>query len=312
MIRERKTCRLCHAKVHPVFALAPTPIANNYSCFPDAGAQRYPLELSQCESCSHIQLRHVLTGLFEDYKYQTPQTVERHLKPSAKKLREQFPRAETVLEIGSNNGVYLRCLREQGFDPVGVDPAATGPGNYVGYFSSDWALEYLDNEERSLDLIVANNVLAHIDDLRDVFEGIEILLKPGGALVFEVQYFNALAEARAFDMIYHEHLDYHTVEPLKRFLLTRGFVMTDCERIHTHGGSIRVTARRRGTQVKFNESPIDWKWFTEGVNETAARVKETLRDRKVVALGAAAKATTLIHQCGIADNILFAADDTAQ
>lgn len=310
MIRERTTCRLCHAKVRSVFALTPTPIANNYRDAPDASADRYPLELTECGSCGHVQIRHVITGLFEDYKYVTPGAVAAHLIPRAKRLREYFPNASRVLEIGSNDGLNLTCLREQGFDVWGIDPAASGDDNERGYFSAQWAANRLVDEK--YDLIVANNVLAHIDNLRDVFEGIEILLEDDGALVFEVSYFSALAEARAFDMIYHEHLDYHTVNPLKMFLRKRGFVMTGCERINTHGGSLRVTAQRSGIWAKFNESHIDWRWFTDRVNETTARVKESLRGRKVVALGAAAKATTLIHQCGIAENILFACDDTPQ
>jgi SAM-dependent methyltransferase len=310
VIRERTDCRLCSARVRPVFALSPTPIANNYRPHPDASADRYPLELSQCESCGHVQLRHVITGLFDDYKYVTPSAVSTHLLPRAQRLREEYPNAERVLEIGSNNGLNLLCLRAQGFDAYGIDPAATGDYNEVGYFSAAWAESRLVDE--TYDLIVANNVLAHIDDLHGVFDGIEMLLAVDGALIFEVQSFAALVAMRAFDMIYHEHLDYHTIDPLKEFIRRRGLVMTACERIPTHGGSLRVTVRTSGEWTKETDAPTDWSGFADGVNGTKSRVRETLRGRKVVALGAAAKATTLIHHCGIADHILYACDDTPE
>lgn len=308
MMRYRPTCRLCDGAVRKVFSLAPTPIANDYRSKPDAGAERYPLELAQCLVCEHVQLSHVVTGLFEDYKYVTPSAVKSHLIPRAQRLRNDFPRAEKLLEIGSNNGRNLACMEAQGFDVWGIDPAATGDNNERGYFSSQWA--FAKNE--TYDLIVAHNVLAHIDDLQDVFRGIDILLAPDGALVFEVQYLADLVASASFDMIYHEHLDYHTLTPLPNFLKRYGLVITQIEHIRTHGGSMRVVCERPGLSLAVWDAPIDWRRFTEKVSAIKQRVRDRLSGRKVVALGAAAKATTLIHQCGISENIVFAADDTPQ
>jgi len=310
MIRYRHTCRLCNGPLRRVFALAPTPIANNYAAHPDADAQRFPLELSQCGACDHVQLSHVISGLFEDYKYVTPEAVRGHLMPRAKRLREEFPRAERVLEIGSNNGLNLRCLEAQGFDVYGIDPAAEGERNERGYFSSAWAESRLVDER--YDLIVANNVLAHIDDLQDVFRGIDMLLAPDGALVFETQYFPDLVAAGAFDMIYHEHLDYHTLTPMFRFMKRYGLVVTAFEHMSTHGGSMRVICERPGDTFTLCYEPIDWKRFGERVDAIKQNLRAKLEGRKVVALGAAAKATTLLHHCGITGNIIFAADDTPQ
>jgi hypothetical protein len=308
MIHERTTCRLCDGPVRPVFALTPTPIANNYADKPDAGAACYPLELCQCWRCSHVQIRHVIDGLFQDYKYTTPQTVATYLTPFVKELRARYPQARNVLEIGSNNGVYLEVLRTHGFEATGIDPAATGDGNICEYFTSDWARTH----NIRYDLIVANNVFAHIDDLRDMFEGINLLLAEGGKLVFEVQSFTALVEAGAYDMIYHEHMSYHTVGPLSRFLHRMGLVMTRHEVIQTHGGSLRITAERKGLQVIYYEPPIDWSNFAERVKDMRARTRALVKGRKVVLLGAAAKVTTMLHHCGIENNISCACDDTPQ
>lgn len=308
MSHDRQFCRLCSARVQPAFALTPTPIANNYSEKPDADAKRYPLELMQCSRCHHVQQRYVLKRLFADYAYKTPATVAAHLKPVAKMLRERYPDAKHVLEIGSNNGLFLDCLHEEGFKAIGIDPANSHPMGITAFFHSGEARNF----RIKFDLIVANNVLAHIDDLRDVFRGIEWLLADDGALVFEVQYLPALVEAGAFDMIYHEHMSYHSVAPLAPFLSRMGLVMTRVDYIPTHGGSIRVTAQRKGLQEWFSEKPIDWPAFTDRVNDVTKRLRAKLEGRQVVLLGAAAKVTTLLHHAGIVDRILYACDDTPQ
>lgn len=303
MISKRLWCRLCGGRVEERFTLTPTPIANNYSKTPDTEAKRYPLDLAQCSSCGHVQLSHVVEDLFHEYKYTTPRTVTASLESVAKILKERFPQAKAVLEIGSNNGTYLKVLRDHGFNATGIDPAATGPGNIKDYFTKEWARTH----GKQYDLILANNVFAHIDNLRDVFQGVEHLLT--GALVFEVQYFPSLVDAAAFDMCYHEHMSYHTIGPMAKFLKTLGLVMTKHEFIPAHGGSVRITAEKCGVEALYYEPQIDWYEFGRDVEQMRDRIAKSVRGRKVVLLGAAAKVTTLIHHCGIAGNILFACDD---
>lgn len=309
-MRERKDCRLCGSPVTLVFSLTPTPIANDYKLEPDSEADCYPLELTQC-SCGHVQQRYVIDGMFEDYKYTTPKTVARYLDPVAKLLKERFPKAVSVFEIGSNNGTYLEVLRENGFSAIGIDPAAQGKGNYKAYFTERWAIGHAV-DQGEYDLVVANNVLAHIDGLEDVFWGIATLLKNDGAVVFEVQYLQDLVESASFDMIYHEHMSYHTIEPLKPFLKQFGLIITHIDHLPLHGGSIRVTAQRRGEEVECIENPIDWNKFSMDVENIRQKVRAKLKDKKVIVFGAAAKATTLIHHCGIQENILYCVDDTPE
>jgi SAM-dependent methyltransferase len=260
------------------------------------------MDLMQC-GCGHVQQRYVISDLFSDYKYQTPQTVATYLQPVVDKLAKEYPGAK-VLEIGCNNGVFLDLLNAAGFDAIGVDPATTHPKAIRAYFTRESA-----GRLEPVDLVVANNVLAHIDNLQSVFQGIDRVLKPDGALVFEVQYLIDLMESGSFDMIYHEHLDYHTLKPLQSFLRSQGLVMTEWEHIPNHGGSIRVTAKRKGEECAIFNETLDWEWLRMKINAARDRVKA---EGKMVAFGAAAKACTLINELGIADQILFCVDDTPQ
>lgn len=308
-VKEKTDCRLCGGKVRKVFELAPTPIANNYQLDPDESAEKYPLELMQCEDCDHVQQHYVITGLFEDYKYQTPQTVATYLEPVAKRLRQQHPDAKRVLEIGCNNGVFLDVLIKEGFWVIGVDPAA----NHINGIKECFTEAFSKNLMVKFDLVVANNVFAHIDDLADVFRGINNVLTLDGAIVFEVQYLPDLIRNGEFDMIYHEHLDYHHLKPLARFLTRMGFVMVEWEHIRTHGGSMRITAKRHGREAMLPEEKIDWRRLQSLVDLVKRRMKDVADDNApLVAFGATAKATTLIHNLGIADKIEYCVDSTPQ
>ena len=308
-VTEKTECRLCGGKVVKVFELEPTPIANNYKDQPDEAAERYPLELMQCVDCDHVQQHYVITGLFNDYKYSTPQTVATYLEPVAKRLKQMYPEAKRVLEIGCNNGTFIDVLKNEGFWVIGVDPASTHPSGMKECFTE--ALSH--GFQVKFDLVVANNVFAHIDNLEDVFRGINNVLTDDGAIIFEVQYLIDLLRNGEFDMIYHEHLDYHHLKPLARFLTRMGFVLTEWEHIRTHGGSMRVTARRHGREAILPEEYINFERLKAIVALTKKRVRE-LADEKapLVAFGAAAKATTLIHNFGIADKIAYCVDDTPQ
>ncbi len=297
-MKERLTCRLCGGKVHKVFSLAPSPIANSFPLKPDSKAKRYPMDLMSCKDCEHVQQRYVLSGLFDDYKYQTPQTW--HLEKYASELAKTYK--GRVLEIGCNNGAFLDRLIAAGFDAEGIDPAADHPKAVRAFFTSASAGRF-----KPVDLIVANNVLAHIDNLLDVFSGIVRILKPDGALVFEVQYLPDLLKAGAFDLMYHEHLDMHHLKPLQPFLRLFGLVMTEWKHLATHGGSIRVTAKFKGKECSIPEEKLDWLAFAKGIEGAQKRLKT---QGQMVAFGAAAKACTLINELGIAKQINYCVDDT--
>lgn len=303
---ERTDCRLCAGSLTARLALTPTPPANAFAVSPDTLTQRYPLELNQCNGCEHVQLGYVLDGaeLYAGYRYETPKAMSPYLEKAAQRLRIAHPNASTVLEIGSNNGLNADILRRYFNTVLEVDPAGTSPQAIKSPFTASFARNVI-----GIDLIVANHVFAHIDDLDDVFDGINACLSPEGALVFEVQYLPDLMARGAFDMIYHEHRDYHTLGPLARFARKHGFVLTDWMQTPTQGGSILVTMRRHGVQADLPPERLDWNAFIDRIAAEKAEIKRNVHGR-VLLFGAAAKSCTLLHHCDIADRIEYAVDNT--
>lgn len=310
MIYERNDCRLCGGALKTRLSLKPTPVANSFPEVAYSG-ELHPLDLKECVSCQHVQIGHVVSDseLYGvTYKYETPFAQFPSLLEQAVELRRKCPDVKTVLEIGANNGLNVSALRKAGFAARGIDPSFCSEFVDKATFSGD-----VNIADGSIDLIVANNVLAHVDDLRDVFSGIDRVLSPHGALVFEVQYFLDMAENGLFDMIYHEHRDYHMLTPLVGFMAKYGISIKEVERIPAHGGSIRVHCGR-GEGIPIAEKTIDWHGFSNRI----AMAKESCLARidaassQVIAFGATAKACTLIHQFGIQERIAYCVDCTPQ
>lgn len=302
---ESSPCRMCFGEGRVMLSLTPTPIANNFAAEPDTQAERFTLQLQQCLRCGHVQLRHKVAIDWGNYQYATPSANIPHLRSAATAIRHRYPHFKTALEIGSNNGLYLDELKRVGFDVFGVDPCTkTGPALP---FSYDFARKI-----PSPDLIVANNVLAHVDDLVDVFHGIDTILKDDGALVFEVQYFPAMVERGAFDMIYHEHRDYHTLAPWVPFLKRWGMIIAHVEFIPTHGGSVRVYCERPGIGLPIVAEEIDWLAFKRKIEYAQCDVHAQIHKFRepVVCFGAPAKATTLLHHFQLTDMIDYCVDST--
>jgi SAM-dependent methyltransferase len=277
--------------------LTPTPIANSFPPSPDAKAERFPLDIAECIYCGHVQQNHQATIDWVDYRYKTPSANRAHLAAAAYDLRKQFPWAKRVMEIGCNNGLYLEELRNVGFEAFGVDPNCDH--GIRAPFSS--ALSYT---LEPVDIIVANNVLAHVDDLWDVFRGIDRLLGMEGILVFEVQDLDDMMRNGTFDMMYHEHRDYHSVQPLVKFLKRWGLEIIHSRVLPTHGGSRRYYCRR----------PFRWRAFQEKIDSAKVSLHAQLADihGPIACFGATAKACTLIHHFDLAERIAYCVDDTPE
>lgn len=317
MIYERTTCRLCNGSVRTVLSLTPTPIANSFPDKPDVEATRYRLDLSQCIECDHVQTRDVVSDdvLYGSaYKYRTPPQLKDSFLKIAQAHRQNYPDAKVVLEIGANNGLFMYALNEAGFPTcVGIDPACADPFVWKMPFD-DSAAEVFLRRCGKADLIFANNVFAHVDDLNAMFAAVDKVLSDDGALIFEVQSLGDMVSSGAFDMIYHEHRDYHTLGPLPKFLKKHGLVITWTETIPAHGGSLRVTCKRPGIGLEVWDYKIDWRRFAKKIELEKSLVRSALEEvsGRIVAFGAAAKATTLIHHFGIADQISYCVDDTVE
>jgi SAM-dependent methyltransferase len=280
-----------------MLSLTPTPIANSFPAHPDKDAERFPLDIAECIDCGHVQQDYQATIDWVDYRYKTPDANRQHLAEAANDLKQRYPWAKKVLEIGSNNGLYLEELRKVGFDAVGVDPNAKS--DISAPFSS--ALAYTLGQ---VDIIVANNVLAHVDDLWDVFRGIDRMLGMDGVLVFEVQDLYSMMNKGAFDMMYHEHRDYHSPDPIEKFVKRWGLEVDEYHILETHGGSMRYYCQR----------PFHWRELNTKIKQAKTDIQSQLVDvdGPIACFGATAKACTLIHHFGLADTIAYCVDDTPE
>lgn len=303
---DRLTCRLCDSQLRQLIRLKPTPLANEYVSKPTA-QELYPLSLMQCTSCSHVQLGEVVDPmvLYSDYRYKSgiSGAFVKHLHDLAKELNP----GGFVIEIGSNDGTLLREFSRLGNSVMGIDPAASHPDlpQIQDCFSDDLAFEIgMFNPPAAV--IVALNVLAHIDDLRGVMKGVRRLLADNGLFVFEVQYLGDLVSRNHWDMIYHEHLDYHHIRPLYEFLSSEGLYIHDVKHVNTQGGSIRIYARKSPSDWVCPEEDIDISGFIErleNLKNPLAGVCGT-----IAGYGAPAKATTFMYQTGA--RVDFIVDDT--
>ncbi|MCH9670784.1 MAG: class I SAM-dependent methyltransferase [Gammaproteobacteria bacterium] len=344
---RRTTCRLCTSPdLTQVLALTPTPPANAFvDATKLAEEQRcYPLDVHFCEACGHVQLVDVVDArvLFENYVYvsSTSPVFVKHFEDYAENLISQFdiPEGALVCDIGSNDGVFLRAFKDRGMRVLGVDPAkdiakratASGIPTIPQFFSQPIATTIAAEHGRAA-AVTANNVFAHADDLSEIVSGVCQLLDEDGVFVFEVSYLLDVYRDTLFDTIYHEHVAYHTVEPLQRFFAQHAMVLLDAQRISPHGGSLRAVAGRANSKRVPNESVAqlialereaglhraqtfqDWaaKIQQRGRELRAELDARRQRGQRIAGFGAPAKATTLMYHYGLdADVFEFIIDDS--
>src|SRR3990172_770269 len=263
-VRLMVGCRSCGAApLERVLDLGTTPLANALltSAQLDEPEPRYPLELGICTACSLAQILETVPPeqMFRNYVYfsSTSETMLRHAEASARALVESrdLGRGRRVLEIASNDGYLLQYFQRAGMSVLGIEPAGNvaavaeerGIPTICEFFGPDLARRLADQGAKG-DVILANNVMAHVPDINGVAEGIGILLAPGGAFVIETPYIHYLLSNTQFDTIYHEHLFYYSLTALERLYRRHGLAAASVERIPIHGGSLRVTVVPEGQE----------------------------------------------------------------
>jgi SAM-dependent methyltransferase len=327
-----------------VLSLAPTPPANAFVDRPGIQQPKFPLDVFFCEGCGHVQLLDVIDPelLFSDYVYTsgTSPVFIQHFQNYAADLVDEFSLTPGTLavDVGSNDGTFLRFLKEAGLVVLGIDPALeiarrtteAGIETLPAFFTVEFARE-LRAGRGEAGLISANNVFAHIDDLAGVVEAVKAWLAPDGIFVFEVSYLADVYHSTLFDTIYHEHLDYHAVNPLLPFFERAGMELISARRVPTHGGSIRCVVQHRGGPHATDPSVRDrigeearlgidraetLIGFAAKIDKVGRELHAVLRDIKsrghtIAGFGAPAKATTLMHHFGIGpDMVDFIVDDS--
>lgn len=346
VVRRRTTCRLCDKNdLAQVLELSPSPLANSFvsvDCVEQV-QNKYPLELCLCRSCGHAQLRVVIDpdALFRDYLYvsSTSSVFVEHFRKYVDDVLTDLslPKMGLVVDIGSNDGILLSFFKARELRVLGVDPAhdIARKANEVGiktlpeFFTGNLA-KTIKQDYGDASIITANNVFAHVDDLAGMTCGIRELLAPDGVFVFEVSYLLDVIEKTLFDTIYHEHLSYHSVIPLRVFFERQGMELIEARRVPSHGGSLRGIVQHRGgprpvspsvatlakreEQLGIHDVEV-FHAFSENLDrlktELAGLLRELREQGKVIAgYGAPAKATTLLFHFNLGDVLDFIVDDS--
>lgn len=330
----RKTCRICGSYSLELFLdLGFMPHAGDFLKKSEVGKEyKYPLRIYRCRKCGLVQILDVISTntLFKNYHYLSSVSLSPHFEEYAEEMSKKFLAKNTfVVEIGSNDGVLLLPLKKRGINVLGVDPSANvakiarkkGVKTITVGFGLDIAKDIV-KENGKADAIFANNVLAHIDDIKDVFEGIEILLKKDGVLVAEVHYFPELLKKNQYDFFYNEHLCYYSLKTFTKLLKLGGLTPFDAKTIPIHSGSIRIYAKfignnnypktKRLIKLENSEDNISFKSLADFSKKVETHKKDLLsllnkikgKNEKIVGYGASGRANTLLNYCGIDTKIL--------
>jgi SAM-dependent methyltransferase len=301
--------------------------------------QSYPLEVVVCETCSLVQLNYVVPPEIlycNDYPYESSTTKagRSHWNEFAETTVRllALKKKDLVIDVGSNVGVLLQMFRNHGTTVLGVDPAANiaeianknGIETIPVFFNSETARGIVASKGQA-SVITGTNVFAHIDDLHDFMQATDILLNENGVLIIEAPYFLELLQNVEYDTIYHEHLSYLSVKPMKRFFENFNMEVFEVQRRDIHGGSFRVFVRRRGVSGRpvsgvvaellaaeeyaktYDHATLDK--FARDVAQNRTDLRRLLLDLKrsgksVVGVSAPAKGMTLLNYCGIGADIL--------
>lgn len=341
-------CRVCGSRnLYKFLDLGEMPIPNGFLSAEDLKRpeKKYELACFLCEDCGFVQLTNVVNPqiMFSNYLYVTAMANVmlnnfKHLSYEAHKLLN-LDKSSLVIDIGSNDGSLLTYFKRFGTKVLGIDPAKNlaelarkkDIPTEVKLFNLKTA-EYVSRVYGKAKVITATNVVAHIDNLSELLRGVTHLLTKDGVFISEFPYHLDLMHKNEFDTIYHEHLSYISVKPWKQFVENFGLEIIEVRRLPIHGGSVRITHRKKQAKNTRHDKNVDYLinleteaglYNKETYDIFANRVfllKETLlktlkdlkkQKKRIVGLGAAAKGNVLTNFFGIGPDILdFIADST--
>ena len=332
-------CRLCSAPLRHVFCdLGSSPLSNSYLRAEQLheGESYYPLKVYVCEQCLLVQLPEFEApeSIFSDYAYFSSYSESwlRHAARYVDEVTSEFGLgpASLVTEVASNDGYLLKNFVAKGIPVRGIEPAANvaevaegnGVPTLVRFFGTALADELAEAGAQT-DLLIANNVLAHVPDLNDFVQGMARVIRPDGVITVEFPHLMRLVEERQFDTIYHEHFSYFSLLTASRAFARHGLTVYDVRQLTTHGGSLRLYVCRDGARA---ESPRVQQLLQEeekaGLHELStflafdAAVRQVKRDvlrfliqaaedgKQVVGYGAPAKGNTLLNYCGVRTDLV--------
>lgn len=332
----RRVCRFCGKELQVSFCdLGMSPLSNSYISA-DALEQMeifYPLHAMVCDKCLLVQLPEFENRqkIFGSYAYFSSYSDSwlAHASAYTDMMLARFGlhRAHQVIEIASNDGYLLQYFKQRGIPVLGIEPAANvaevarqkGIPTRVQFFGIDTAKK-LASEGLQADLLLGNNVLAHVPDINDFVAGMQIALKPSGVITMEFPHLLRLISGNQFDTIYHEHFSYFSLLTVERIFREHGLRLFDVDELPTHGGSLRIyachagasihAANMRAESIKTIErrAGLDnvaaYVQFPEQVRKAKRKILTFLIEAKragktIAAYGAPAKGNTLLNYCGV-------------
>jgi SAM-dependent methyltransferase len=333
-------CRFCGAPLEAVFAdLGMSPLANSYVSAERVNAMEpfYPLRALVCGSCFLVQLEEFETPheIFSDYAYFSSYSSSwlEHARRYTEQMIDRFdlgPESH-VVELASNDGYLLQYFRERQVPVLGIEPAANvakvalqkGIPTLVEFFGRATAQSLAG--ESAADLLLGNNVLAHVPDLNDFVAGMKILLKPGGVITMEFPHLMRLIDDNQWDTIYHEHFSYFSFLTVSRVFEAHGLRLFDVQELPTHGGSLRIFGCHEddpgkpdsdaARELRERERAAGYERLDTYTGYEARVVRDKRQilgflidlkndGRRVVGYGAPAKGNTLLNYCGVRQDFL--------
>ena len=334
-------CRHCNNELQHVFCDLQTCPPSNAMVKPEMinyPETYFPLKVFVCDKCWLVQVDELekADAIFNnEYTYFSSFSTSwlKHAKAYTDYMTDRFGYNENslVVEIASNDGYLLQYFKEKNIPVLGVEPTANtaqvaiekGIENIVDFFGSDLAEKQLKGKA---DLILGNNVLAHVPDINDFVKGVKIALKPNGVNTFEFPHLFQLVAQKQFDTIYHEHFSYLSLTNLKSVFETQGLEIFDVQEIPTHGGSLRIFTKHKEDTSKIVEDAVHEMLLKEssvGMNSLSYYqdfqqkvdqikydfveflIQQKRNGKKIIGYGAAAKGNTLLNYCGIKGNDLI-------
>ena len=338
---EKKCCRFCQTELMETFVdLGMSPLSNSYIPMEasDRGQMTYPLHAYVCPHCFLVQLEEYETpqDIFSDYAYFSSYSTSwlAHAKAYTEEMMKDFgiDMSSHVVEVASNDGYLLQYFRQAGVPVLGIEPAENVAEvarkerdiPTVSEFFGETLAKRLRDEGKSADLLIGNNVLAHVPDITDFVEGLHVLLADEGFITMEFPHLLRLMEKTQFDTIYHEHFSYLSLLTVQQIFAAHGLRVFHVQELPTHGGSLRIFACHEATARETRPSVAalldaeraagldrieTYRAFTEKVRKVKRDLLACLIDLKrqgktIVGYGAAAKGNTLLNYCGIRQDFL--------
>ena len=334
-------CRSCdNINLKRVVSLGYQPLANNLLKKIDEDCDLYPLEMNYCPNCHNCQLSVSVDPkkMFSNYLYtsSTSKSFRKHFEDAAKRYIKELkliPKKSYIIDIGSNDGVALKPFKDLGFNKIlGIEPAKNlaklANKNKIKTLNCFLEKRNLNKIKKNADIILASNVFAHSDKLKEMTECMLKLLSNKGTIIIEIQYLLNTLKDLTFDNIYHEHYNYWSLTSLTNFFKKFQAKIVKAEKINTHGGSLRIYVKK-DKNAKLDKSVnkiLDeeekyglkkyetYKKFGQKIYNIQKNVKKNIENiknngKRIIGYGSPAKATTALNFFGISKEIDFIVED---